>query len=316
MLFLFTVLFASLSLSSASLPAIMRDPKQFIQSLDTINPVVVKKMITMVNQLITDGELERQGHHDRQERAQNRYDAATEALEIATNARNDAAGKVKNQEGVVKAARSAEESAKDNRDDRKRELELADSDATAKKNFRISEVKRIDAEKDLLQQIVKKLETLLPGVELIEGRLTVTDYIVGRNLLSSSNADRDAVQRVVDKVNAMVGSGEAQRSAVTKADDEAQAALVDAQIKHSEAVKVYEAAAKVLATAEGELDSLEKKLDLAEIKLNDATTEFNSAKDHLGKMTQVRVQEDKRLDSERATCEEILELLNGFLTEE
>merc|ERR1712083_647619 len=287
----------------------MRDPKQFIQSLDTINPVVVNKMINMVNQLIKDGELERQGHHDRQERAQNRFDAATEALEIATNARNDAAGKVKNQEGVVKAASKAEESAKDNRDDRKRELDLADSDATSKKNFRISEVKRIDAEKDLLQQIVKKLETLLPGVELIEGRLTVTDYIVGRNLLSSSNADRDAVQRVVDKVNAMVGSGEAQRSAVIKADDEAQAALVDAQIKHSEAVKV-------LATAEGELESLEKKLDLAEIKLNDATTEFNSATDHLNKMTEVREQEDKRLDSERATCEEILELLNGFLTEE
>merc|ERR1711997_399167 len=186
-------------------------------------------MIDMVDKLIADGELERQGHIDRQARAQKRFD--------------DATGLVKNQEQVVEAKSTAATSAKDIRDDKKRILDAAIVDEHNKAVFRESEIKRIDSEKDLLQQIVVKLQTLLPGVDLIEGRLTVTDYIVGRNLLSSSNADRDSVQKVVDKVNSMVGRGEQQRKAVIKADEDAKAFLVKATGEHDHAVGVYEHAA-------------------------------------------------------------------------
>jgi len=85
----------------------------------------------------------------------------------------------KKKKKVVENLKLVADTARSVRDDRKRELDAAEADEKAKHEFRLSEVKRIDAEKDLLQQITAKLQTLLPGVELIEGRLSVTDYIVG-----------------------------------------------------------------------------------------------------------------------------------------
>jgi len=302
-----------MSLTSAALPAMMRDPQMFIQSLDTIDPVVVNKMIAMVNELIKEGEQERQGHVDRQALAQTRFDQAVNELNDKTEKRNIAAGNVKSQEKVVENLQVLSDAARSIRDDRKRELDIAVADKNAKHNFRLKEVKRIDSEKDLLQQITVKLQTLLPGVELIEGRLSVTDYIVGRNLLSTSNADRDAVQKVVDKVNAMVGAGEAQRAAVIKADEEAHAAADVAEAKHAEAVKNYEAAASALSEAEGELGRLEAILSSAQLELDSAQLEYDNAQADLKKKIEIREREDKRLDSEKETCEEILKLLNGFL---
>merc|ERR1719436_1844549 len=188
----------------------MSDPSQFIQSLDSADPAVILQMTNLVNKMISDGEEVRKGHVNRQESAQQRFYAADQAHQEATVARDDAAGLVKNQEQTVGDASSAEAAAKDIRDDKKNILDAAILDEKKKADHRAKEENRIDAERDLLEQIIVKLQTLLP-VELVEGRLTVTDYIVGRNLLSDSNADRDSVQKVVDKINAMVDRGEKQR---------------------------------------------------------------------------------------------------------
>jgi len=307
-----SLLFALFSLSTATLPAIMRDPKMFLQSFDTLDPVIVQKMITMVDQLIADGEVERQGHVDRQNQAQSRFDTATADEHDATVARDEAAGKVKNQQDVVNAASLAEQSAKDIRTDKKRILDAAIVDEKMKADFRASEIKRIDAEKELMQQIVAKLESLLPGVDLIEGKLTVTDYIVGRNLLADSGADRDSVQKVVDKVNAMVGRGEQQRVKVIKDDEDAKAFLVKATAEHKDAVAKHDAAVTVLSTEEGTLDKLETDLAGKESVLVQARAELKDATEDLAKKIQVRTQEDIRLDDERATCEQILEILHDL----
>merc|ERR1712113_1009162 len=266
-------------------------------------------MMTMVDQLIKDGEVERQGHVDRQNKAQARFDTATADEAAATHARDEAAGKVKNQQDVVNAASLAEQSARDIRTDKKRILDAAIVDEKMKAEFRASEIKRIDAEKELMQQIVAKLESLLPGVYLIEGKLTVTDYIVGRNLLADSGADRDSVQKVVDKVNAMV---EQQRAKVIKDDEDAKAFLVKATAEHDDAVAEHNAAVTVLSTEEGTLDKLETDLEGKESVLVEARAELKDATEDLAKKIQVCTQEDIRLDDERATCEQILEILKDL----
>merc|ERR1712228_196007 len=119
------------------------------------------------------------------------------------------------------------------------------------KDIRTAEVIRLDAEKALMEQVLVKLETLLPGVDLLEGKLTVVDFIVGRRLLATSEemADRDAVQRVVDKINLLVGTGEMERKHAIRNDEEAAAA-------HNEAVEEHQHAAGQLGAAEAEFERL------------------------------------------------------------
>merc|ERR1712228_668468 len=126
------------------------------------------------------------------------------------------------------------------------------------KDIRTAEVIRLDAEKALMEQVLVKLETLLPGVDLLEGKLTVVDFIVGRRLLATSQemADRDAVQRVVDKINLLVGTGEMERKHAIRNDEEAAAALVVATAAHNEAVEEHQHAAGQLGAAEAEFERL------------------------------------------------------------
>merc|ERR1719461_55717 len=288
-----SLLFIIASLATGSLPALMQNPEQFIQS-------------------IKDGEDERQGHIDRHVAAQARYNSADSAHKLATDERNTAAGNVKTQEGVVAKHSSDEKAAKDTRDEKARVLEAATSDEAKKASFRVREERRIDAEKALLEQIVEKLLTLIPGVNLIEGQLVVTDYIVGRNLLSDSNAERDSVQKVVDKVNSMVSRGETQRKAAIDADEAAKEALRVATDDHKDAVQKYDSAAQTLAASESLLAQLKSELSVKENLLGAAKSELDDATSDLANKKEIREREEKRINSEKATMEEILEILDGL----
>merc|ERR1712045_1026086 len=138
-----------------------------------------------------------------------------------------------------------EKTAKAKKDDASNILDAATSHAESMKATRTAEIIRLDAEKALMEQVLVKLETLLPGVDLLEGKLAVVDFIVGRRLLATSEemADRDAVQRVVDKINLLVGTGEMERKHAIRNDEEAAAALVDATAAHNEAVEEHQHAA-------------------------------------------------------------------------
>merc|ERR1711953_156053 len=128
-------------------------------------------------------------------------------------------------------------------------------------------------EKALMEQVLVKLETLLPGVDLLEGKLTVVDFIVGRRLLATSQemADRDAVQRVVDKINLLVGTGEMERKHAIRNDEEAAAALVVATEAHNEAVEEHQHAAGELALLSGIFRVKCQEKDDADAELADAT---------------------------------------------
>jgi len=313
MIFFVSLLFACLSLTNAALPSMMQDPKQFIQTLEGANPKVLKDMIDMVNKLIDEGEEERKKVIAAQDAAQVVFNEVSDYQAKAEDARNVAAGKVKNQQEVTRKATEAEISAKNIRDDEKTTLDTLTSKAESAAAFKASEIIRIDSEKALLNQIIAKLQKLLPGVTLIEGRLSVTDYIVGRSLLSESNADRDAVQAVVDKVNAMVGRGERQRASAIAADKAAQSALAAQKVVYQTALDNWRETVRVLGQAKSLLASLESDLAVKESSLKDANKALKEAKADLKAKTDTRISEEKRLNAENQTLNEVLVLLKKLL---
>lgn len=291
----------------------MEDPKQFIQALEGANPKVLRDMIAMVDKLLADGEVERKNVIAAQDAAQVIFNQVSTYQSQAKKERDVAAGKVTNQQEVTDKASAAEVSAKNIRDDEKNTLDTLTSKAKSAAAFKASEIARIDSEKALLEQIVGKLGKLLPGVKLIEGRLSVTDYIVGRSLLSESNADRDAVQAVVDKVNTMITRGEQQRASAIAADEAAQSALADQKAVYKTALEKWQETVRVLGQAKSLLATLEKDLAVKESALVDANKALEEATADLKTKTKTRISEEKRLNSEKQTLEDVLALLQKLL---
>jgi len=303
--FCILISFLSLSISNAAISSIFQDPSSFISSLTDANPATIQKMKDMVADLIVEGEEERKSIIATHETAQARFDAAVSAQSAASAAHSIAAGNVKNQDNVVADLTEKEAFATAKRAAALQDMNTKKKDSENKADIRESEIVRLDSEKAVLQTVLEKLETLLPGVELIEGRLTVTDYIVGRSLLSDTTADRDAVQKIVNKINAMVGVGESQRSTAIKNDEDALAAFKSAVTAHDNAVAEHQAAAGKLASAEAELERLSGVLSVKVAELKEADEELASATTDLAEKKTIRENEEIRLDSEKDTLEQV-----------
>merc|ERR1711953_1532493 len=162
-------------------------------------------------------------------------------------------------------------------------------------------------EKALMEQVLVKLETLLPGVDLLEGKLTVVDFIVGRRLLATSEemADRDAVQRVVDKINLLVGTGEMERKHAIRNDEDAAAALELATELHETAISEHQTAAGKLGAAEAEFDKLSGIFRVKCLEKDDADAELADATVALAIQREICSYKEARINSEKATLEHI-----------
>merc|ERR1712228_1144097 len=111
-------------------------------------------------------------------------------------------------------------------------------------------------------------------------------------------ADRDAVEKIVNKINALVGEGEGERNAAIRNDEKAKANLADAQDKHDAAEATYK-----------RLDGVFKvKCQLKE----QADEDLADATADLTKKTDTMNSEVARIDQEKTTLESVLELLNGL----
>merc|ERR1711994_546373 len=152
-------------------------------------------------------------------------------------------------------------------------------------------------------------DTLLPGTELIQGKLTVVDFIVGRRLLATAAemADRDAVEKIVNKINALVGEGEGERNKAIRDDETAKANLAQAQDSYDSAVEL------------GSAEATYKRLDgvfKVKCQLKEAAdAELAEATADLTKKTDTMNSEVARIDTEKSTLENVLGLLNGLLEE-
>jgi len=307
-IFFFVGLLSFLNSEAAINP--IQNPSLFISSLTNANPATIQKMKDMVGELIEEGEAERTSIIATHDAAIARFDTAVTAQADASAANNVAAGNVQNAQNLVDDLTEKESFASDKRANALATLNAKTIDSDNKAKFRASEEKRLDSEKALLQTVLEKLETLLPGVELIEGRLTIVDYIVGRSLLSQSNADRDAVKKIVDKINAMVGVGESERSTAIKNDNDAVAALEVATAANEAAIAEHQAVAGQLGSAEAELTRLTSIFEVKTSELQEADDELASATTDLANKKQIRETEEARLNSEKSTLEEVAAALD------
>jgi len=315
---MFLLFISFLSLSNGAMLSIFQNPKEFVQSLEDANPQTIQKMIDMVNELLQTGENERAVVIDAFNEATNVFNDADKAQQDASAAKNLAGGEAQRALNEKNAKAEVESQAKAKKDDALVSLNAAEAEHVAKHNTRVSEVARLDKEKALMEQILDKLDTLLPGTELIEGKLTVVDFIVGRRLLATAQemADRDAVEKIVNKINALVGEGEGERKAAIKADEEAEAAFDEATEHHDTAVAEHKTAAGQLGSAEATYNRLaaifKTKCQLKE----DADDALAAATADLTKKTNTMNSEVARIDSEKSTLEEVNGLLAGLLGEQ
>merc|ERR1712025_465855 len=169
-----------------------------------------------------------------------------------------------------------------------------------------TELARIAQEVEDLKEVRTLLNTLMP--EFIERSL-------GRNLLTTVDAaiDPKGVQDVIDLVNDLLIAGQKEADEFTRLRNEAKKVLDDAiadhnakETIHTHAVGAESVAQQMLreandAVAEAEDKETEAKQDKARKDL--AATE---AKKH-------REDEEKRINSEKADFEEIIDLLQKLL---
>lgn len=315
--FLFVSLL-SFSISGAAISPMFENPALFISTLVDANPATIRKMKDMVQELIDAGEAERSFVIDEHETAQSRYDSAVEAQAQAAEEKNVAGGNKQTQLNIANELTGVEATAAAKRADALNTLNAKKADSIEATEIRESEIIRLDNEKVLMQAVLEKLETLLPGVDLLEGKLTVVDFIVGRRLLADSAviADRDAVQKIVDKINQLVGTGEGERQSAIRDDTNAKSAWDEADAYHENAVTEHQAAAGALGSAEAELKRLSGIFSVKCSEKEEADDELASATSDLAIKKKTREDEETRLDSEKATLETVDGLLDDLLASE
>jgi len=297
--------------------SVFQNPKEFVDSLANANPDTINKMIDMVNELIQAGENERAVRIDDFNSATSVFNDATDAQAAAASAKSIAGGEAQGALNDKNAKAEIEATAKAKKEDAAKHLALMVTAEKQAHETRLSEVERLDAEKALMEKVLAKLDTLLPGTELIQGKLTVVDFIVGRRLLATAAemADRDAVEKIVNKINALVGEGEGERNKAIRDDETAKANLAQAQDSYDSAVEEHKVAAGELGSAEAtykRLDGVFKvKCQLKEA----ADAELAEATADLTKKTDTMNSEVARIDTEKSTLEDVLGLLNGLLEE-
>merc|ERR1719266_2855064 len=271
-------------------------------------------MIDMVNELIQAGENERAVRIDDFNSATSVFNDATDAQAAAASAKSVAGGEAQGALNDKNAKAQVEATAKAKKEDAANTLALMETAEKHAHETRLSEVARLDAEKALMKKVLAKLDTLLPGTELIEGKLTVVDFIVGRRLLATAAemADRDAVEKIVNKINALVGEGEGERNAAIRNDEKAKANLADAQDKHDAAVEEHKTAAGELGSAEATYKRLDGVFKVKCQLKEQADEDLADATADLTKKTDTMNSEVARIDQEKTTLESVLELLNGL----
>lgn len=297
---------------------VLENPQEFIAAMSGANPATIRKMKDMVEDLISAGEAERNAVIELNNEATERFDTATSEQADAEEAKNIAGGNKQTKLNEVTSLAAIESTAKAKRQDALNQLNAATADAAHKKLTRETEVIRLDAEKALMEKVLIKLETLLPGVDLLEGKLTVVDFIVGRRLLATASemADRDAVQKIVDKINLLVGTGEGERSSAIRADEKAQQHWEKSDAYHTAAVAEHQAAAGALGAAESELARLSGIFAVKCEEKNEADAELADSTTDLADKTATRESEVARIDSEKSTLEEVDTLLDNLLASE
>jgi len=302
--------------------SLFNNPKAFLSSLSQIDEDKINEMITMIGQLISDGETQRQAAIDSEASAQSDTDGKTDALVAAQ-------GNVATAQGALDAARdelsqfiSEEEEAKNIHDAAILKKATAKTDRDAKAKTNEDQGARIDEEKGTFEEIKSLIATISAGeasdleIKNVRKLLNFVDY---KYLV---DADPQSLEAVVDLIDQLIEDGETERNGYINDFNQAESAFTDASAEADQAQIDWETAIgkvsrqEITIGGDDETTGLEELLSAAQAAEGSAATALNAARAELSKQQDNLAAENERIDGEKQALEDIIDLLRGLLPQE
>jgi len=304
-LFLFFTLATVSSFSIRSFDAlqILKDPRIFVSSIANADPDVVAQLVSYARDLIAEGEDVRNSVIQARNNADAAAAQAAAELEEAISSLNEA-----NEDRDHATANFEAKTAQEATDrvimdaayvhflDSSEIFENAQQTMT-------TELARIAQEDTDLKSVQVLLSDLLPS--LIQKSL-------GRKLLSQDelSVDPAALQKVIDLVVALIEQGQVDAAAFTKSRDDAQDVLTAAIDDHNTKKNIHTHSLGAKEVARVLLDAATAKAKNA-FDAKTAADSNKTSKDQLAADAEAhRDAEEKRIDTEKADFEKIIELLS------
>jgi len=290
---------AAASTSSLPLSKLLLNPKLFASAFAHSDSNAINKMITLIDQLIKDGEAAKSFAIDDHESKTATHNAAVTTLGKAKDslatadaaldvARSDAAALKVSEAADKQSLKAAEKSLRDaTAHEEKTSAHLA------------STTDRVDLETASFNKIIELLESTV---------------VQGRRLLSIDQADPKAVKIVVAKVKSLLADAASELIASQSTQNSAASAKKNAETNEKDARDKHTATAGKFAAAKtkvSELDSV-AKTKLAE--KNDATEEEQRASLALTNALAFKQSELARIGREDSTLKEAKQLLEDIPT--
>merc|ERR1719189_2961505 len=279
-------------------------------------------MITMIGQLISDGEVQRQAAIDSEASAQSDTDAKTAAFEDAEKNVAAAQEALDDAKADLSQFISEEEEAKNIHDAAILKKATAKTDRDAKAKTNEEQGARIDEEKETFEEIKSLIATISEGEESdleiknVRKLLSFVDY---KYLV---DADPQSLEQVVDLIDQLIEDGETERNGYINEFNQAETAFTDASIEAENAQVDWETAIgkvtrqEITIDGDAETVGLEQILSDAQTAEGSAATALNDARAELSKQQEHLADENTRLDEEKQACQDIIDLLRGLLPEE
>lgn len=293
---------------------LFKNPKAFISSLSQIDEDQIKDMIVMVKKLIDDGEKERQIAIDSEADGAADKDAKVKAHDdaiAATAAARDALGEGQKQLATYEGL-EVESNKIQTADEAARDITVTDRDA--KKDQMDEQNTRIDSESETFKEIevlIKEISTKAE-MEIKKGRnlLNVVD------LKALIKADPDSIQDVLDLITELLQAGETERDGYVKEWNDAVVAYESAEGIYQESFKNWEISLGQIASQKTDNAALQKVVDDAKTDEDAKGESQNAARDELARRQAHLKEENERLDGEKQSCQEIINLLEDMVPDE
>lgn len=308
------LLFATISahtLRSASMVEQMYlDPVAFAQSFENASPEAVRSVISMINDLISEGAGKKsdliQAHADAvaaEDAAASALDIALDELELATGNRIEGDDRVTAANRTLQQKKSAEATATNIKSARAADLASA-------QDWMDTEVARVDGEKAALEEVLQILGDLPEGRRLLS---TYGSLVPVAMVATAAKSDPAAVKEVVDLVNDLITAGEGIRAKVTEARDDAKDASDNANTEWKWAVARTVQAQDALAERQGEVEALLAVERTKKTVHGQKRDIFDNADAVEAEKKKVMDEQVPILDHEDEQLKKVVEILNGLL---
>lgn len=211
MLFYYLSLIAfTASALESPLTKFMGDPQLFVSAFENADKDTVQKMVDMVDDLLTQLEADRNDAIQSQKLAKQENDDDLAALSKATSEHGAATVNLLREQKTLGGLVALEASHKAIHSASVKALTLATNAYNSAKLHMENTISRVATEKDMLDNVKQMLESTKSGK---------------RNLLSASEADPQAIDRVIKEVDALIEAGVQEQSDATDAFNAAERAL-------------------------------------------------------------------------------------------